>query len=84
MTVAKNGAKSWRKSKTVWFNILTIGGAVLSGVVALLPAIEMLISPATYAITLFVIGAINVVLRAITTGPIQWEEENDESVSSKP
>ena len=69
--------KPWYKSKTVWFNVLTIGGAVLSGVAGLLPTLQLLIPPEVYAITLFTIGVGNIVLRTLTTGPINWSEEED-------
>ena len=68
--------KPWYKSRVVWFNILTIGGAVVSGVVGLLPTLELLIPPVVYSITLFVLGVVNILLRGLTTGPIQWEEKD--------
>lgn len=69
--------KPWYKSKTVWFNILTIGGAVLGGAGGFLPALGPVVSPAVYQWTLFGVGFLNVVLRAITTGPIKWKEDVD-------
>ena len=73
--------KPWYKSKTVWFNLLTIGGAVLSGVAGLLPTIEVYFTPKVYTFTLFGIGACNVVLRSITTGPINWKEDEKDTIS---
>ena len=72
-----NTAKPWYKSKTVWFNIFSIGGAILGGVVGLLPTLEVVIPPTAYAITLFCLGVGNIILRAITTGPIKWREKED-------
>ena len=69
-------AKPWYRSRTVWFNILTIGGAVMGGVVGLLPTIEPLFTPMAYMLTLFVVGVGNVVLRALTSGPIDWKDED--------
>lgn len=69
--------KKWYTSKTVWFNILTIGGAVFSGVAAMLPTLEIVITPENMSIALFIVGTFNVVLRAITTGPINWKEGNE-------
>jgi hypothetical protein len=69
--------KPWYKSKTVWFNILTIGGAVLAGAGGFLPALGPVVSPAVYQWTLFGVGFLNVVLRAITSGPINWKEDVD-------
>lgn len=66
--------KPWYTSKMVWFNILTIGGAVLSGVAGLLPTIEADLTPEQYRYILFGFGAVNVVLRSITKGPINWKE----------
>lgn len=59
--------KPWYKSKTVWFNILTIGGAVAGGVGGLLPALGPVLSVEAYQVTLFTVGFLNVCLRAITT-----------------
>ncbi len=62
--------KPWYKSKTMWFNIATVGGAVLAGVVGLLPTLQFMLSPQAYAITFMVIGAVNVLLRSITESAI--------------
>lgn len=58
--------KPWYKSKTVWFNVLTAAGAAAGGVVGLLPTLQPLLTPASYAVTVFVIGVVNVGLRAVT------------------
>ena len=70
-------SKKWYQSKTVWFNILTVGGAVLSGVAGLLPTIEVYLTPKVYTFILFGIGTVNVLLRAITTGPINWSSDDN-------
>lgn len=69
--------KPWYKSKTVWFNILTIAGAVLGGAGGFLPALGPVVSPAVYQWVLFGVGFTNVLLRAITTGPIKWKADVD-------
>lgn len=71
--------KPWYKSKTVWFNILTIGGAVLSGVAGLLPLLELQLTAQQLSLALFGVGVGNVVLRAITNGPINWKDNDSES-----
>ncbi len=71
-------AKPWYTSKTVWFNILTVGGAVAGGVVGLLPALQLVVPPAVYAITLFTVGVVNVLLRSITQDAI-WYVDRDTS-----
>lgn len=69
--------KKWYQSKTVWFNILTIAGAVAGGVGGVLPALGPVVSVETYQILLFSVGLINVLMRALTTGPIQWRKPSD-------
>lgn len=68
-------SKKWYKSKTVWFNILTIGGAVAGGMGGILPALGPVLSVETYQILLFAVGFLNVTLRAVTTGPINWKDD---------
>ncbi len=68
-------SKKWYKSKTVWFNILTIGGAVAGGMGGILPALGPVLSVETYQILLFAVGVLNVTLRAVTTGPINWKDD---------
>lgn len=68
-------SKKWYTSKTVWFNILTIGGAVLSGAAGLLPLLELHLTAQQLSLALFSVGLGNVVLRSITTGPINWKED---------
>ena len=60
--------KPWYKSKTVWFNALVTGSMILTGVVGLLPS--------TYAGAIVAINVANVVLRALTSGPINWSEDD--------
>lgn len=66
--------KAWYKSKTVWFNILTIGGAVAAGLGGLLPNLAPFLSESEYQLLLFVVGLSNVLLRAVTNGPINWTD----------
>jgi hypothetical protein len=65
--------KKWYTSKTVWFNILTIGGAVAGGLGGVLPALAPILSVEHYQVLLFLVGALNVTLRAVTKGPIDWK-----------
>ena len=58
--------KPWWKSKTIWFNVLTIGGAVATGLVGLLPTVQPLMSPAVYSVILMVVSTVNIILRAVT------------------
>lgn len=69
--------KPWYKSKTVWFNILTVGGAAAAGVLGLVPTLQPLLTPQTYQLVLFAVGAINVVLRSITETPIGWDDDDN-------
>lgn len=64
--MVKREVKPWYKSKTIWFNVLTGLGAALTGVVGLMPTLQPLITPTSYAISLFVMGTINVGLRVVT------------------
>lgn len=67
--------KPWFKSKTVWFNILTIGGAVVDGFLGLMPMAQSLLAPEVYPFVMLAVGTVNVALRAITTGPIDWKSD---------
>lgn len=69
-------SKPWYKSKMVWFNVLTIGGAVAGGLGGLLPHLGPVLDEQQYQILLFTVGAINVVLRAVTNGPIKWSDSS--------
>ena len=62
--------KPWYKSKTIWFNILTIVGGAVAGAVGLIPTLQPLLTPQAYAITMFVVGMVNVLLRAVTDSGI--------------
>jgi hypothetical protein len=62
--------KPWYKSKTIWFNILTILAAITAGVAGLIPTLQPWLTPKIYTMTIFIIGMINVVLRAITDSGI--------------
>lgn len=62
----ESNCKPWYKSKMMWFNILTTLGAVAGGVVGVLPTLQPLLTPTSYAVTMFVVGVVNVSLRAVT------------------
>ena len=66
--------KPWYKSKTVWFNFLTIGGAALDGLVGLLPVVQPVIPLELYPWVMFGVGLVNVVLRAVSSSSIDWTE----------
>ena len=68
--------KPWYKSKTVWFNVLTVGGAVAAGVVWLLPTLQL--STEDYQLALFIVGIVNVALRSITTDAIWLSTDSKE------
>jgi hypothetical protein len=68
--------KPWYTSKTVWFNILTVGGAAAAGLVGLVPTLQPFLTPESYAVTMVVIGLVNVVLRSITSDAI-WYSNKD-------
>lgn len=65
--------KAWYQSKTVWFNILTIGGATIDGVIGLMPMVQSYMAPEVYPFVMLAVGTVNVLLRVITTGPIDWK-----------
>lgn len=67
--------KAWYRSKTVWFNILTIGGAMVDGLLGLMPMVEPLVAPGVYPMVMLAVGIVNMVLRAITNGPIDWKDD---------
>ena len=73
--------KHWYESKTVWFNILTIGGAVMGGMLGILPSFSPLLTEQSYALLLVLVSTLNVVLRAVTTGPIKWGQGDDDTES---
>lgn len=66
----KMACKKWYKSKTVWFNIATIGIAILTGLSSVLPILSPIISEIAMAYILFGVGSVNVVLRAVTSKAI--------------
>ena len=68
--------KPWYKSKTVWFNGLTVGGAIAAGVVGLLPTLQPVLTPEVYAITFAVVGLINIILRSVTNNGIWFNPKN--------
>jgi hypothetical protein len=69
--------KAWYKSKTMWVNLLVVGGAVVSGVVGLVPTLQPLVEPNTYALLMFSAGVVNLVLRAVTDTAIGIKESAD-------
>jgi len=69
--------KPWYKSKTVWFNIVTILGATVDGLVGMLYMVEPFIAPGVYPFIMLTVGLINVVLRAITTQALAAQQEED-------
>jgi hypothetical protein len=71
-------SKPWYKSKTVWFNIATVGGAVAGGAVGLLPTLQPLLSVEVYAIAMAVVGLINVGLRSVTKDAVWLVDSNKE------
>ena len=62
--------KPWYQSKTVWFNVITVGGAVLTGAVGLLPTLQFMMTPQQYALTFMAVGIVNIILRSLTTNAI--------------
>jgi hypothetical protein len=70
--------KPWYKSKTMWLNIATVGGAVVGGVVGLIPTLQPLIDPTTYSVTMFIVGLANIVLRSITDTAIGNGDANQD------
>ena len=71
-------SKPWYKSKTVWFNILTVGGAVVAGLVGFLPTLQFLFTPQSYAIAFAAVGTVNIVLRSVTDIGISNESDTSE------
>ncbi len=71
----KPQCKAWYHSKTIWFNILTFGGAALDGLMGISHLMEPVLSPEVYPLVMLVIGGVNVALRAITSAPIGWKED---------
>ena len=50
----------------MWLNIATVGGAVVGGVVGLIPTLQPLLDPTTYSVIMFSVGIANILLRSIT------------------
>ena len=67
-------SKPWYKSKTVWFNILTIGGAFMDGLLGLMPTVQPLVAPEVWPLVMLIVGLVNMFLRVVTTGPIDWKD----------
>ena len=64
----------------VWFNILTIGGAVAAGMGEVIPALGPVLEPDVYQKLLFVVGITNLVLRSITSSAVDWTKDDSTSV----
>jgi len=64
--------KPWYRSKTMWFNIATVGGTVMAAAVGLLPTVEPAIAPSVYPWVVVVVGLANAGLRTATKGGIKW------------
>lgn len=54
----------------MWFNIMIVGGAVMSGAVTMLPVLEPLLTVTAYKVLFFVFGLMNIWLRKITVSGI--------------
>jgi len=54
----------------MWFNLAIVGGAAVDAAVGLLPTVESLFSQEVYSIAFFVVGVVNMALRAVTTNGI--------------
>ena len=67
-------AKPWYKSKTLWFNFITIFGAAVDGLVGMLYLVEPFIAPGAYPFIMLFIGLVNVILRAITDQATRFTE----------
>lgn len=63
-TEKESEMKSWFKSKTIWFNVLSAALLVLNG------ASQVITDPKTLAAISVAIGSINVVLRLFTSEPV--------------
>ena len=64
--------KTWYRSKTMWFNIATVGGTVMAAAVGLLPQAESVIAPSAYPWVVMAVGLANAGLRSVTKGGIKW------------
>ena len=57
----------------MWFNLLTVGAAMATGVVGLLPTLAPLLPDNTFAIATVVCGVVNIGLRSITTEAVVFK-----------
>lgn len=71
--VQETTSKPWYTSKTLWFNIATVGGAVAAGAVGILPIFEPVVTAQVYAVATMMIGLVNIALRSITTDAIWFK-----------
>ena len=63
--------KPWWKSKTIWLNLAVMVASACAALPDYFPLIRDLMTPETYAISLFVVGTLGVVLRSITSTAIE-------------
>jgi len=59
----------------MWLNIATAGGAVVAGVVGILPTLQPVLTVSTYAWTLFGFAVANIVLRVVTDTAIRVDDD---------
>lgn len=71
---APQECKPWYKSKTVWFNIVSILGALVDGLVGMLYMVEPFIAPGLYPFVMLAVGLINILLRAISDKAVRFTE----------
>ena len=76
LTTVKEG-KPWYKSKTIWFNVVTMVGAAFDVLFSSFYLIEPLIAPVAYPLILLFIGIVNAILRSITTQALTKQREED-------
>ncbi len=70
--------KPWYKSKTVWFNIISVLGATVDGLVGMLYLVEPFIAPGLYPFIMLIVGLINIVLRAISEKAVRFTERGSQ------
>ncbi len=71
-------SKPWYKSKTVWFNIITILSPVVDALVGSMYLIEPLIAPGLYPFIMLGVGLVNIVLRRLTDNAVRFTERGSQ------